>query len=207
VGVRLFVVDGRTATAADPPPLRPETRAAVGAFMIVATALSVGVGYRRVRAGASRRGWLPRRRRGRGVVGVVPARRARVRDRGVLRALARARHVGRLVLVDPDAAAALGEGDARRALARVRPRRSPAHARGFVVVGAVAIAAAPAGVASPGDLLATSLVGIAALTLPHVVVTAWLDRRQRVWRPDWWIRTVDRGAGVPTPRPSCPREA
>jgi len=180
--VRLFVVDGRTATAAVDPLFVPETRAAVGAFMIVATALSVGVGYRRVRAGASRRGWL----RDAGEVAVLWAwflLAAPVFAIGVYFALWHAlRHVGRLVLVDPDAAAALGEGDARRALARFARDAAPLTLGGFVVVGAVAIAA-PAGVASPGDLLATSLVGIAALTLPHVVVTAWLDRRQRVWRP------------------------
>jgi hypothetical protein len=36
----------------------------------------------------------------------------------------------------------------------------------------------------PGDptgLLALYLVGIAALTLPHVVVVTWMDRRQGVW--------------------------
>ena len=38
-------------------------------------------------------------------------------------------------------------------------------------------------VAAPGDLLAVSLVAIAAMTLPHVVVVAWLDRQQGVWRP------------------------
>jgi len=38
-------------------------------------------------------------------------------------------------------------------------------------------------VAAPGDLLAVSLVAIAAMTLPHVVVVAWLDRQQAVWRP------------------------
>jgi len=93
--------------------------------MIVATALSVGVGYRRVRAGASRRGWL----RDAGEVAVLWAwflLAAPVFAIGVYFALWHAlRHVGRLVLVDPDAAAALGEGDARRALARFARDAAP----------------------------------------------------------------------------------
>lgn len=34
-----------------------------------------------------------------------------------------------------------------------------------------------------GDLLAVYLVGIAAVTVPHVMVVAWMDARQGVWRP------------------------
>jgi hypothetical protein len=49
------------------------------------------------------------------------------------------------------------------------------------VVGGVAIAV-PSGVAAPGDVLGVSLVAIAAMTLPHVAVVAWLDGRQRVWQ-------------------------
>lgn len=52
---------------------------------------------------------------------------------------------------------------------------------GGAVVAAVGLAV-PSEVAAPGDLLAASLVAIAALSLPHVVV-AWLDRQQGVWRP------------------------
>ncbi|MFC6752892.1 Brp/Blh family beta-carotene 15,15'-dioxygenase, partial [Halorubrum tibetense] len=49
------------------------------------------------------------------------------------------------------------------------------------VVGGVALAV-PYGVAAPGDLLGVSLVAIAAMTLPHVAVVAWLDGRQGIWR-------------------------
>jgi hypothetical protein len=88
--------------------------------------------------------------------------------------------VGRLVLVDSEAAAALGNGDTRGATARYARDAAPLTVGGFAAVAGIALAA-PAGVAAPSDLLAASLVGIAALTLPHVVVVTWIDRRQGVW--------------------------
>ncbi|WP_144927431.1 Brp/Blh family beta-carotene 15,15'-dioxygenase [Halorubrum salsamenti] len=181
--VGLFVVDPGAAAAAVDPLFVPETRLAVGAVVIAATLSSVGLGYARVRRGASRRGWL----RDTGEVAVLWAwflLAAPVFAIGAYFALWHSlRHVGRLILVDPDATAALGEGDVRRALARFARDAAPLTLGGFVALAGVGLAA-PAGVAAPGDLLAASLVGIAALTLPHVVVTAWLDRRQGVWRPD-----------------------
>ncbi|WP_280586420.1 Brp/Blh family beta-carotene 15,15'-dioxygenase [Halorubrum sp. Boch-26] len=180
--VGLFVVDANAAAAAVDPVFVPETRLAVGAFMLAATALSVGLGYRRVRGGASRRGWL----RDVGEVSALWAwflLAAPVFAVGVYFALWHAlRHVGRLVLVDDRASAALGDGDLIGALARFARDAAPLTLGGFVVVGAVGLSV-PAGVAAPGDLLAVSLVAIAAMTLPHVVVVAWLDRRQGVWRP------------------------
>jgi Brp/Blh family beta-carotene 15,15'-monooxygenase len=92
------------------------------------------------------------------------------------------RHVGRLVLVDDRAAAALGRDDLSGALGRFARDAAPLTLGGFLVVAAVGLSV-PAGVAAPGDLLAVSLVAIAAMTLPHVVVVAWLDRKQGVWRP------------------------
>ncbi|EMA68460.1 Brp/Blh family beta-carotene 15,15'-dioxygenase [Halorubrum kocurii] len=180
--VGLFVVDGAAAAAAVDPLFVPETRAAVGGLMLAATALAVGSGYRRVRAGASRRGWL----RDVGEVGALWAwflLAAPVFAIGVYFALWHAlRHVGRLVLVDDRAASAIGDGDVPGALARFGRDAAPLTLGGFLVVGAVGLSV-PAGVAAPGDLLAVSLVAIAAMTLPHVVVVAWLDRRQGVWRP------------------------
>jgi Brp/Blh family beta-carotene 15,15'-monooxygenase len=180
--VGLFVVDGAAAAAAGDPVFVPATRLAVGAFMIGATALSVGLGYRRVRAGASRRGWL----RDAGEVAALWAwflLAAPVFAVGVYFALWHGlRHVGRLVLVDERAAAAVGEDDLLGALRRFARDAAPLTLGGFLVVAAVGLSV-PAGVAAPGDLLAVSLVAIAAMTLPHVVVVAWLDRRQGVWRP------------------------
>jgi len=180
--VGLFVVgSGGAATAVDPL-FGPETRSVVGGAMVAATAVSVGLGYRRVRAGASRRGWL----RDAGEVAALWAwflLAAPVFAIGVYFALWHAlRHVGRLVLVDDRAATAVGDGDVVGALRRFARDAAPLTLGGFVVVGAVGLSV-PAGVAAPGDALAVSLVAIAAMTLPHVVVVAWLDRRQGVWRP------------------------
>ena len=177
--VGLFVVD--SAAAVDPV-FVPETRLAVGAFMVAATALSVGLGYWRVRSGASQRGWL----RDVGEVAALWAwflLAAPVFAVGVYFALWHAlRHVGRLVLVDERAATAIRDGDVPGALRQFARDAAPLTLGGFLVVGAVGLSV-PVGVAAPGDLLGVSLVAIAAMTLPHVVVVAWLDRKQGVWRP------------------------
>jgi len=188
--VGLFLVGpGAAATAVDPL-FAPAVRAAVGVGIGAATLASVGLGYRRIRTDdgsddGERRdpgGW----RRDAGELAVLWAwflLAAPVFAIGVYFALWHAlRHVGRLVLVDPEAASAASAGDAVGALARFGRDAAPLTLGGFLVVGAVG-ASVPAGVAAPGDLLAVSLVAIAALTLPHVVVVAWLDRRQGVWRP------------------------
>ena len=181
--VGLFVVEPGAAATAVAPLFVPATRLAVGGVVVAATLVSVGAGYARVRGGASRRGWL----RDIGELAVLWAwflLAAPVFAIGVYFALWHAlRHVGRLLLVDPDAAGALAAGDTRTALARFARDAAPLTLGGFVVLAGIALSA-PAGVAAPGDLLAASLVGIAALTLPHVAVTAWLDRREGVWRPD-----------------------
>ncbi|TKX76060.1 Brp-like protein [Halorubrum sp. GN11_10-6_MGM] len=184
--VGLFLVDpGAAATAVDPL-FTPGVRLGVGVGMAAATLASVGLGYRRVRGGArsgrDAGGW----RRDVGELAVLWAwflLAAPVFAIGVYFALWHAlRHVGRLVLVDPAAASAASAGDAVGALARFARDAAPLTLGGFLVVGAVGVAV-PAGVAAPGDVLAVSLVAIAAMTLPHVAVVAWLDRRQAVWRP------------------------
>ncbi|QAU13192.1 Brp-like protein [Halorubrum sp. BOL3-1] len=198
--VGLFLVDSSAAASAVDPLFTPAVRVAVGVGMAAATLASVGLGYRRVRIGRSETGERNESGGRSGWDGLDPAgwRRdlgelsvlwawfllaAPVFAIGVYFALWHAlRHVGRLVLVDPEAASAASAGDAVGALARFGRDAAPLTIGGFLVVGAVA-ASVPAGVAAPGDLLAVSLVAIAALTLPHVVVVAWLDRRQGIWRP------------------------
>ncbi|OTF06557.1 Brp/Blh family beta-carotene 15,15'-dioxygenase [Halorubrum sp. SD612] len=180
--VGLFLVDGGAAATAVDPLFAPAVRAGVGVGMAAATLASVGLGYRRVRGGRDAGGW----RRDAGELAVLWAwflLAAPVFAIGVYFALWHAlRHVGRLVLVDPAAASAASAGDAVGALARFGRDAAPLTLGGFLVVGAVGVSV-PAGVAAPGDLLAVSLVAIAAMTLPHVVVVAWLDRREGVWRP------------------------
>jgi len=201
--VGLFLVDAGAAATAVDPLFAPAVRIGVGVGMATATLASVGLGYRRVRDGRDadgrRRDADGRRRdadgqrrdpggwrRDIGELAVLWAwflLAAPVFAIGVYFALWHAlRHVGRLVLVDPEAASAASAGNAVGALARFGRDAAPLTLGGFLVVAAVG-ASVPAGVAAPGDLLAVSLVAIAAMTLPHVVVVAWLDRRQGVWRP------------------------
>jgi len=181
--VGLFLVGAGAAATAVDPLFAPAVRIAVGVGMATATLASVALGYRRVRAGRDPGGW----HRDVGELAVLWAwflLAAPVFAIGVYFALWHAlRHVGRLVLVDPEAAGAASAGDAVGALARFGRDAAPLTLGGFLVVGAVGVSV-PAGVAAPGDLLAVSLVAIAAMTLPHVVVVAWLDRRQGVWRPE-----------------------
>jgi Brp/Blh family beta-carotene 15,15'-monooxygenase len=180
--VGLFLVDAGAAATAVDPLFTPAVRVGVGVGMAAATLASVALGYRRVRDGRDPGGW----HRDVGELAVLWAwflLAAPVFAIGVYFALWHAlRHVGRLVLVDPAAASAASAGDAVGALARFGRDAAPLTLGGFLVVGAVG-ATVPAGVAAPGDLLAVSLVAIAAMTLPHVVVVAWLDRREGVWRP------------------------
>ncbi len=176
--VGLFVAD---AAAAVDPVFAHTVRVAVGVAMVAATVASLALGAWRVRRGAHRRGWL----RDAGETLVLWAwflLAAPVFAIGVYFALWHAlRHVGRLVLLDDVAAGALADGDTRGALRRFARDAAPLTLGGFLVVGGVAVAV-PYGVAAPGDLLAVSLVAIAAMTLPHVAVVAWLDGRQGVWR-------------------------
>ncbi|MFC5277546.1 Brp/Blh family beta-carotene 15,15'-dioxygenase [Halorubrum rubrum] len=184
VGAEATIPTADVAAAALDPLFAPSTRFAVGAVMAGATLLSLGLGYRRVRAGADRRGWL----RDAGETVVLWAwflLAAPVFAIGVYFAAWHSlRHVGRLLLVDPDAVSDVtdGTGGVRAALARFARDAAPLTLGGFLVVGGVALAV-PSNVGDAGDLLAVSLVAIAALTLPHVVVVAWLDGKQGVWRP------------------------
>ncbi|WP_424013731.1 Brp/Blh family beta-carotene 15,15'-dioxygenase [Halorubrum xinjiangense] len=187
--VGLFLVDAGAAATAVDPLFAPAVRIGVGVGMAAATLASVALGYRRVQSGRDADGWRCDPggwRRDVGELAVLWAwflLAAPVFAIGVYFAVWHAlRHVGRLVLVDPEAASAASAGDAVGALARFGRDAAPLTLGGFLVVGAVGVSV-PAGVAAAGDLLAVSLVAIAAMTLPHVVVVAWLDRRQGVWRP------------------------
>ncbi len=176
--VGLFVADAASAVA---PVFTPGVRIGVAAVMGGATVVSLALGAWRVSVGASRRGWL----RDAGETLTLWAwflLAAPVFAVGVYFALWHAlRHVGRLVLIDDAAAGALAAGDTRGALWRFARDAAPLTLGGFLVVAGVALAV-PYGVAAPGDLLAVSLVAIAAMTLPHVAVVAWLDGRQGVWQ-------------------------
>ena len=92
------------------------------------------------------------------------------------------RHIGRLVLLDEDAAASLQRGDWRRALARFARLAAPLTVVSLVMLGALYWVVP----ARPGDALAwvgLYLALIAALTVPHTLIVLWLDAVQGVWRP------------------------
>lgn len=92
------------------------------------------------------------------------------------------RHVARLLLVDDDARPALRTGDLTGALGRFGRVAAPMTAGAVVVMAGlwVSLPRLPGGVAG---VIAVYLVGLAALTLPHTVVVAAMDRAERLWRP------------------------
>jgi Brp/Blh family beta-carotene 15,15'-monooxygenase len=192
--VRLFAPD---AVAALAPFFTSGTRTLVAVGFLNVTLLSLGLGLWRVRTGRGRagldagdgdgdggddllRGWL----RDAGEVGLLWAFFLLVPPIlaiGLYFTLWHAlRHIARLVVVDDPGASALASGDYLGALARFARDATPATVGALLFFGALYLAVPTA----PGDragLLGLYLVGIAVLTLPHVAVVTWMDRRQDVW--------------------------
>jgi Brp/Blh family beta-carotene 15,15'-monooxygenase len=159
-------------------------RLVAGGGLFALTLVSTLVGAWRVRAGAARRPWFVD-------VGelallwlffaAVPPVLAVGLYFTVWHAL---RHIARLLLVDPPATAALRVGNPSTALRRFSTDAAPLTVVSLVLfVGLALVVPADLGslVRAPDDLLALYLVGIAVLTLPHVVVVTWMDRVQGVW--------------------------
>ena len=92
------------------------------------------------------------------------------------------RHVGRLVAIDPDGGPTLRAGGYGAALWSFARDAAPLTGVSllFLVVLALAV---PGGVETPLELVGAYLVLIAALTLPHTLIVAWMDGAQGVWRP------------------------
>ncbi|SER26208.1 Brp/Blh family beta-carotene 15,15'-dioxygenase [Natrinema salaciae] len=90
------------------------------------------------------------------------------------------RHVLRTMLVDPVASAALERGAIRTAVSRFAHDAAPLTVAALVVLVGIWIAV-PRTPATVADVLAVYLVGIAVLTLPHVVVVSLLDREAGIW--------------------------
>lgn len=90
------------------------------------------------------------------------------------------RHIVRLMLLEPRAASALERGEPSLALRRFVRDAAPLTlaALGLLIVLYLYVPSGPGGVSG---LLAGYLVLISALTLPHVVLVTWMDRRQRIW--------------------------
>jgi Brp/Blh family beta-carotene 15,15'-monooxygenase len=181
-GTFVALFDGPVGALA--PFFTPTARLVAGGGLFVLTLLSVVLGAWRVRTGAPRRPWLVDT----GELAllwlffaVVPPVLAVGLYFTVWHAL---RHIARLLLVDPLATDALGTGDATAALWRFSTDAAPLTFVSLVLfVGLALVVPADAGslLRAPDDLLALYLVGIAVLTLPHVVVVTWMDRVQGVW--------------------------
>ncbi|RKD97162.1 Brp/Blh family beta-carotene 15,15'-dioxygenase [Halopiger aswanensis] len=90
------------------------------------------------------------------------------------------RHILRTLLVDDAAVAALANGDVRGAIGRFARDAAPLTAGALAVFAALAVAV-PRTPATVPDVAALYLVGIAVLTLPHVVIVALLDLEQGLW--------------------------
>lgn len=86
------------------------------------------------------------------------------------------RHILRLELTDPDAAAELERGRLLAPFLRFARQAWPITAIAVAMLVALAVLVRHAD-------LGVYLALIAALTTPHTVVVTWMDRVQRTWRP------------------------
>lgn len=102
------------------------------------------------------------------------------------------RHVARLLAVDEGARPALLAGNLRAALGRFARVAAPLTlGAAAVIAGLWALAPRPpSGVAGVAALY---LVGLAALTLPHVVVVGVMDDAEGLWRPGTTSATGEDG--------------
>lgn len=85
------------------------------------------------------------------------------------------RHIARLALLDGVSASSLAAGDVLPALTRFARDAAP------LTLAALGLLAALYLYLPRGAPLAGYLVLISVLTLPHVALVAWMDRRQGVW--------------------------
>ncbi len=90
------------------------------------------------------------------------------------------RHVLRTMLIDDRARGALEAGRSAAAFGRFARDAAPLTAGALLVLAALALAV-PTTPVNIADVLGLYLVGIAVLTLPHVVVVTLLDREQGLW--------------------------
>ncbi len=92
------------------------------------------------------------------------------------------RHVARLVAAEERGARALSDRRYAAAFARFGRQAAPLTVVALsLLAGLYLLVPTPPG--GVGELVGLYLVLIAVLTLPHVVVVAWMDREQRVWTP------------------------
>ena len=90
------------------------------------------------------------------------------------------RHVARLIAAEDPGARALSERQYAAAFARFGRQAAPLTAVALALLGGLYVLV-PTPPGELGELVGLYLVLIAVLTLPHVVVVAWMDREQGVW--------------------------
>lgn len=90
------------------------------------------------------------------------------------------RHIGRLVAIDPQSRQALATARYGAVLARFVRDSAPLTVASLVFFGLLYLLV-PVTPTDISALVGVYLVFIAALTLPHVLVVAWLDHQQAVW--------------------------
>jgi beta-carotene 15,15'-dioxygenase len=92
------------------------------------------------------------------------------------------RHILRTMLLDEPARSQLAQGRLTGAFGRFARDAAPLTVGALVLFVALALVV-PTTPATTADLLGLYLVGIAVLTLPHVIIVSLLDRRIGLWTP------------------------
>jgi len=92
-----------------------------------------------------------------------------------------ARHIARLLIMDPKARAALRAGREGTAWRRFALQALPLTGGALVLLGGLHRIVPDPPTTVP-EFVGLYLVLIATLTLPHVVVVLWMDQREGVWR-------------------------
>jgi len=95
------------------------------------------------------------------------------------------RHVARLLMIAPSTRDLVGSGQLLSAFIEFQKRALPMSLGALAMMIALALVVGRS-LVSVVDLGLVALVALSALTLPHVLVVAWMDARQGVWsaRPD-----------------------
>jgi Brp/Blh family beta-carotene 15,15'-monooxygenase len=171
------------------PLFRVETRLALGLGFALLTLGVLGLGLTRAPGGLGDPGW----RRDAGETALLWAFFLAVPPVlavGVYFCLWHsARHIARLVALDPEGRAALVAGDAAGALGRFARDAAPLTLVSVAFLGAFYVLV-PVRPASLPETVGLYLVLIAVLTLPHVVVVSMMDRVEGVWNgsaPDYSV--------------------
>lgn len=93
------------------------------------------------------------------------------------------RHIVRLAIIDPRLRPVAADGRFGRVLVGFTREAAPLTVAALALLVGLVVLLPTVGV-SPRSLLGVYLVMISALTVPHVLVVTWMDRRQGFWRAE-----------------------